>query len=370
MGFYYSYRKIDSYGCPLKVIISRRGLGKTFGALKDKCVWRFIEKNKRFIYVVETREMVKFLTQNHGEKFFSAIIEFCKANPSSKNNKIYNALAGSNIDDYITPEQYNQNKGNPKSAEAIGGAIRIFRQTAGYIVAYDDYGNLKRNNFVNLGTIVFDEFIPEERDVRNLKDAYRLTSVVQSAARMQDVEIIMLANAIRADDPILERMGLNNVKPGEFRKIRIDGELFGVCHFVDNAEYETFNQAAQKTVANKFARLLGETNLDTNTFSNNITQDLLIPAKLNPNHLLCCLHGDNGTSVRIHATQDYKQYYVLSDYGKNTRLRYCIDQKNISPVVFYNPQWGDLLKQKYQLNQLRFESNTVYFAFKSILKIN
>lgn len=365
---YYSYRKVDSYNVPVKIILSRRGLGKTFNAIKNKGVYKYLTKCKRFIYVVETQEMVKTLTMNKGEKFFSSLIEVTKNNPSCKNNKIFNALVGSSLDDFISEDD--SKKMFKSQSYTIGGTIKINNDTAGYIISYNDYGNLKRNNFVNIGTIIIDEFIPEERDIRNLKDPYRMTSIVQSVARLQDIEIIMLANTIRLDDPVLETLGLQGMKPGEIKKIYVDGELFGVCHFVDNSEYKDFDEVSKKSVATKFAKMMKQTQLDDNNFTNKVDDNLLIPTKLLPNHLLCCIHGDNDISVRIHATQSYKLYYVLADYGNNTRKRYCVDKKNISPVVTYNPQWGETLKHLYQANKLKFENNTVYFYFKNILKIN
>lgn len=359
---FYSYRKVDSYNCPLKIILAQRGIGKTFGAVKNKCVWKFIKTGKIFIYVVETQEMVKVLTQNHGEKFFSEIIAKTSKCDSYKNRTIYAALTGANI------SEFTMSKENPTQALTIGGTIKIGGQTAGYIVAYNDYGNLKRNNFTNVGTIVLDEFIPEERDIRNLRDPYKISSVVNTVARLNDVEIVMLANTIRLDDPILERFGLTDIKLGEIRKIMVKGKLLGVCHYVDPAEYQEYTQASSASVAGLFSEALSETNLNKNEFVNTIDSGLLLPKQLSPNHLFCCVHGD-GISVRIHATQDYNYYYVLADYGRNTRLRYCLDKKYTSPVVRYAPEFAEILRGLYESNALRFENNTTYFYFKSILKI-
>ena len=168
----------------------------------------------------------------------------------------------------------------------------------------------------------------------------------------------------------MEVLGLTDLKPGEFRKIYDEFGLFAVCHYVDPNEYEKFNEVAQSTVSHRFAKLMKQTQLDNNTFANKISNSLLLPDKLKPNHLLFCLHGESGMSVRIMATQDYSEYYVLQDYGRNTRLRYCIDKKNVTPVVRYNNLWKDTLMELYQANKLKFESNTIYFYFKNIMKIN
>lgn len=360
---YYSYRRIDGYGLPLEIILARRGIGKTFGAIKDKCIWKYITKGKRFIYVVHTLEMVKTLTQNRGERFFAGVLKYARENPSCKNRRILDLLEGSKVEDF---EMLDKTRPN---SYTVGGAIKAGNQTMGYIVAFDDFDNLKRNNFIDVGTIIIDEFIGEKTDIRVLKKRYKMVSTVQSIARTQDVQIVMLANTVRSDDPILERLGIQNMKAGEFRVLKVDGEPFGVCHFVDNNEYEDFSKMADNSVAGKFAKLLGETTLDENIYSDLINKDLLLPAKLAPNHLMVCIHGEVG-SVRIHATQDHSIYYVLEDYGSNNRRRFCIDKKYVSPCVYYNPEWKDVLLNKLENNQLRFESNGIYFLFKSILKIN
>lgn len=363
---YYNWREIDGYGCPLKIVLSRRGLGKTFGAVKDKGIWKFMKHGKMFVYVVETKDMVKELCQNKGQKFFCNIIEFCDQNPSSKNNEMYKALIGSEVSEF----EFQKTKSKDSTpAMTVGGAIKIQNKTAGYIVAYNDYGDLKRNNFLNPGTIIFDEFIPEERDIRNLRDPYKMVSVVESVARLKDVEIVMLGNSVRADDPVLIKLGLTNMKLGEFRRIYIDGELFGVCHYVDPEEYKKFDEVKQKTTAYKFAKLMGENTLNENTFKGAITDDLLLPNKLEPNHLLLCLHGADGISVRINATQSFNSYYVLTDYGRNTKLRYCVDRKYMTPFVRYSSIWYETLNELFQANKLKFENNMVYFYFKTIMKI-
>ena len=62
MSLYYDWSKIDGYRCPCKIVVSRRGLGKTFGKVK-KAAEDFVTKSYRFIYVVETDEMIKELTK-------------------------------------------------------------------------------------------------------------------------------------------------------------------------------------------------------------------------------------------------------------------------------------------------------------------
>lgn len=59
---WYNWRRIDGFQCPVKIVISRRGLGKTFGKVRSS-IEDFVTDGARFIYVVETGDMVRALTQ-------------------------------------------------------------------------------------------------------------------------------------------------------------------------------------------------------------------------------------------------------------------------------------------------------------------
>ena len=62
MSMYYDWSRIETYDCPLKIVVSRRGLGKTFAKVK-MVIEKFLTKGNKFIYVVETGEMVKELAK-------------------------------------------------------------------------------------------------------------------------------------------------------------------------------------------------------------------------------------------------------------------------------------------------------------------
>ena len=47
---YLNLHKIISYGCPVNIIITERGKGKSF-ALKDYCINKFIKKDYQFLYL-------------------------------------------------------------------------------------------------------------------------------------------------------------------------------------------------------------------------------------------------------------------------------------------------------------------------------
>lgn len=369
---WYDYSKIEGYKLPLIGVIGPRGVGKTFGVLLNKGIKHFVNKGERFVYVVETKEMVDTLAQNKGEKFFSAIIEHLEEHKSAKNKWLYSQLfpsgnkdedtsvEGGEVEDFINKETNNK---------IIGGTIKIHGDTAGYIIAINDFANIKRNNFVKVKYIIIDEFIPENIDIRHLSMPRKLVSIIQSVARLKDVIIYMLGNSIRPNDITLVRLGCDNMKPGEFRVIKDKYGPLGVFHMVDINEYKEYAEKSDASVSGRLASKLGEDNLDKNEFKQDIGNDLLIPDKRKASHLLFALHGETG-SVRIHTTKDYNEYYVMYDYGKNRGQRICLDEKYTTPIIKYDPEWKEVLMLKYTSGQMKFESSAIHLLFKGIMKLN
>lgn len=362
MGKYYSYRAIDGTHCPIRLILSRRGLGKTFGAVK-KAVAAFVFKKRRFVYVVETEEQLKELSQNNGEKFFSRLLQALESPEASrKDKKLYETLQGSESAPEVTEETV-LNK-------IHGGTIKICGETAGYIVAFNSFAKIKRNNFRDMAYIIIDEFIPETVDVRSLQNARKIVSIVQSIARNDaDIVIYLCGNSIRLNDAILMRLGLTNLYPGEMRIIKDKYGAFIAAHYVNNADYPEFEEEAARSVAGRLAKALGETELDENKFVNDMPASLRIPSPPQSSSFVLCLHG-LGESVRIHMTRDRREWYVFNDFGRNNGRRFCVDQKFASPTVKFFKGWKDSFVHLYQAGSVKFEGASEWVIFKAILGLD
>lgn len=261
MSMYYDYSKLDGYQCPCKIAVSRRGLGKTFGRLK-LCVERFLTKGELFIYVVETGDMIKELAKDNGAKFWNAILEYYSEQNTSRKRYFYSKLTETSIEDVEDADNLEK---VTTIAKLMGGTIKIGGKTCGYIVDFNSFGDLKRNNFNGVKRIFIDEFISEKLDKTTLDYPRRISSIIQSVARLRGVEIYMAGNTVRLDDPILSRMGFK-IKSYGFYKRYIRGKLFCVLHFVDPEDYPEFAQAHEESVAGRFAEMLGETNEEENRF--------------------------------------------------------------------------------------------------------
>lgn len=361
MGIYYNYREIDGYQAPIRVILSRRGLGKTFGAVM-KGVKKNVSTGKRFVYVVETEEMIDELSQNRGEKFFAGIMDYLEKKASVRERKLLAPLIDENSDAAEVTEGDTLN-------HIRGGVIKVAGNTAGYIVAFNSFAKLKRNNFRDIAYIIIDEFIPETIDIRSLRNAYKIVSLVQSIARLQNVIIYMLANSVRANDIVLERLHLSNLKPGEIRVIKDEYGPLVVGQMVNNSDYSEFDKEANKSVAGRLAALMKEDNLERNDFNTGLKPEMMIGDHPKQSSFIACIVGINGESFRIHVTKDLNETYILEDYGKNIRSRFCVDQKFATPNVFYRPEYRDYLLAKYEKGRIRFDTPTTFMRFKMILRL-
>lgn len=260
MSFHYNWSVIDGYQCPLRGVISRRGLGKTFGKVKSFAE-RFVTKGQRFVYVVETGEMLKELCRNNGEKFWSALLSYYEEQDTSRKRYFHNRMSSCSVSE----EEDTGLVSKKPNTKVSGGVIYINSELAGYIIDLNSFADLKRNNFVKIKNLFIDEFISEKMDKTTLQNPKKIVSIIQSICRLKDVSIYMCANAIRKDDPVLARMGFRLDKYGIYKKYDKYG-LVAVLDFVNPDDYPEFKQAHDKSVAGRIARLFGEDNEEQNKF--------------------------------------------------------------------------------------------------------
>lgn len=364
-NLYYNWNKADSYGCAIRGAIGKRGIGKTFTPFKTAML-SAIEKDTGFIYVVENKEQVKTLAQDKGVKFFEALKQYAQDHPTTHKGALYKAL----IEGSTSVDEDELDEAFINTTELKGGTIRLNGKNIGYIIAWDDFANIKRNNFpLNIKYILIDEFMPEIIDKNSLKIGRKIVSLVQSIARArQDIIIYLMSNALRRTDALLERFKCSNIKLGEAYIISDKYGALVYMEYIDPSNYPELNKKQDESVAGRLATLLGEDNLDKNVFRDELKENEYIGSESKPSTLLCCLEGKGG-SCRIEITKNHKNIYVFEDYGRNTKKRYCIDAKYISPNVMLAPDYKDYLLNLYYRGICRFQSTAVKIIFLTNLNI-
>ena len=353
---YYQYRRIDAPNTPLRMILSQRGIGKTFGAVL-KCVKNYLKNGEKFIYVVETLEMVRILQQRKGEKFFNAIFDYLNKNYSKNNEKILNSLNGCMVEE--------NNETNKGVASIYGGAIIINNNTAGYIISFNDFAKLKRNNFNDVKYVIIDEFIPETININYNKNSMKISSLIQSIARTRDCIFYLLANPIRRHDPLLLKFGLDNIKPKDFRIIKDKFGALLTVHYVDRSEMQEFTEKAEKSVAGRVATMLKEDSLEKGIFNDSFDDRMLMPVKLDNYVYAYTLCGED--KVRVNRA-DNGDYYITQNYGSGKK--YCVDKSYTEPKIVYMKELKDILIRIYQSDRCRFDMSSTWIIFKDILNLN
>lgn len=362
---FYNWTKADSYNCPIRGAIGKRGIGKTFGPFKasmiDACKYGY-----GFIYVVENKEQVKTLSQDKGTKFFEALKQYAIEHPKTHKGILYKKL----IEGEAEVEEDELDEAFKSTTELKGGTIRLNGQNIGYIIAWNDFANIKRNNFpLSIKRILIDEFMPEIVDKNSIMIARKITSLLQSIGRTRkDIIIYMMSNALRRTDSLLDKLHCSDIKLGEAKIVYDDYGPLLYLEYIDPTKYEELNAIQDESVASRFAILTGEDNLDKNVFKDELKTTEIIPSEPKPCSLICCLHGEIG-SVRISITKDHNDIYVFEDYGENVRKRYCLDKKFIAPSVLYVPDYKEYMLNLYNKGIMKFASASVKLIFKSILNI-
>lgn len=323
MGFYYDYSKIDGYNCPVKIVVSRRGLGKTFGKVK-MCTEEFVTNQDRFIYVVETDEMVKELSRNDGEKFWANLLEYYKQFNTSRKRYFYNKIVSLKLD---YSEEEKQELKSKIVTKIVSGTIKINGETAGYIVALNNFSELKRNNFAKVKTIIVDEFISEKLDKTVLDNPRKVSSIIQSAIRLKNCRIYLLGNTVRKDDPILARIGFKLDNYGYYKYLNKKGKLFAVLHFVNPEDYPEFAEAHEDSVAGQFAEMMGETHEEENKFISDLPdcRRLRMPCKYKKGGTMFnIVRGDDIISIK---QLENGRFACVPFAGFGAKTLYCLNEK-------------------------------------------
>lgn len=378
MSMYYDWSKIDGYQCPIKVVVSRRGLGKTFGKVKygtQRIATRLAKgKSSKFIYVVETGEMVKELTRNNGEKFWSALLEFYEEQDTSRKRYFYKLLTELEVTEN-EEEQELENLGElvrtrKINAKIVGGTILINKQTAGYIVDMNSFGELKRNNFNGVEIVIIDEFISEKLDKTALQNPKKIASIIQSIARTRDIIIYMMANTVRQDDPILARMGFKLDRYGIYKYYDKHG-LLAVLHFVDPEEYPEFAIAHDESVAGRLSNMLGETHEEENRFIADLPESRRLNSfKYKKNGITFNVVRDD-TIISLKELQNGK-IACVPFANTNAKTLYCMTEKEQGYKLGYHIICNKSLRQSI-MNMLRadiiyYYSEIEYNQLKLIIK--
>lgn len=175
----------------MRVVISARGPGKTFGALSQAVI-----KGIRFLYLRRTQEQAKITTSKDYHPF-----------------KKINAFFGWNIE---------PRKANGLTAFEDPDTGKI----AGYAGALSTFRNVRGFDGSDIDLVFYDEAVPEKDERVTFDDWYALLNVLETVGRNRELEgsrplkVLLCANAEEIYGHVLAGLGIEN----DLLEMRLNGE--------------------------------------------------------------------------------------------------------------------------------------------------
>ena len=201
-GIYYDWNRTLTYNAPINMIISMRGLGKTYG-IRKKAIRDFLKDGSKFVEVVRYKELLK------GE--------------SAIQYGYFDKLV---LNEEFPGYMFKVNGTNAYMAKEPEEGKKPVWQHFGYFVALSAMQQAKQRTFANVKTVIFDEFIIDKRTgSRYLNGEFNLfVNLIDSIAREEvtkegkamgtKVHAYLLGNACDLTNPYFMRWGINK-QPNE-----------------------------------------------------------------------------------------------------------------------------------------------------------
>ena len=271
--FYYNYDRIVSYNALLNLLIGERGVGKTYGASK-LVVKDFLKRKRQFVYLRRYKtELSKSM-----KKFFTELIkkeEFPDSTLEVKGNTFY-----------------------------INGEI------AGYGMTLSTAQQLKSSNFSDVYYIIFDEFLIETGQGHYLKnEVFSFLGLIETIARMRDIKVFMLANAVTEINPYFLFFDLHLPYNNDI-KLYKDGTI--LLQYMKN---EAYREAKKQT---RFGKLIANTEYEDYAVNNKFTDNnkYFIEKKTGNSKFIFSFIYKNST-FGIWVDYNNGKMYVSNDYLQN-----------------------------------------------------
>ena len=327
-SIYYNYDRIVSYDALLNILIGERGVGKTYGASK-LVVKDFIKRGRQFVYL----RRYKTELGKSSKKFFSELI---------KNNEF--------------PDH---------QLEVKGSTFLIDESIAGYSMTLSTAQQLKGTNFTGVHYIIFDEFLIEEGQGHYLKnEVLSFLGLIESVARMHDIKVFMLANAVSEVNPYFLFFDLTLPYNND---IKLFKDNLILLQYMKN---EAYREAKKQT---KFGRLVAGTDYEDYAINNKFydeNKNFIEHKTGNSKFSFSFIYKGNTFGIWI--DYDVGKLYVSNDYIDNG-LCFATTSDDHSPNTMlysiakkYNC-WNTFI-QNFKLGNVYFENVKIKNISKEVLK--
>ena len=334
---YWNPRRTRSYNSLYNFIVGMRGAGKTFGALAD-CSDRFDKGKGKFIYLRRYSTELDGLTNGPMPALFSKVQSMIPEHKwECKNNMFY-------MDD-----------------EHCGWAVPL--STSNIMKSFD---------FMGVSTIIFDEFIIDNRGVYHYikKEVNLFNTFYQTVVRDMSkfVPVFFLSNAVSISNPYFDFYHLD--KPADGQRIRRFGANKGIlvenvvpprnAEKVRNSAWFDINagsEYAEYAVDNQWL-------LDNEDFVEKKPYTVQYDSTLRY----------NGHDIGVWIEPSNWVYYISNDVEANFPRYFAVTADDHKPNVLLLQAAKKLpvihaLKTAYEAGAVRYETMKLKNEFKDIMRL-
>lgn len=338
--------------CPLQIVVSVRGDGKTYSGL-----WGLLDKaeneGSKFLYMRRTDKEMKMVIDNrkYGEM----------ANPFKKINKArgtnYGILPSTGDTGIICERVYDEK-----------GKIIDVKEKVGYAFSLMSLASIRGVDLTDCDYWIYDEFIPE-RHVRKITgEGEAFINAIETIARNRESEgqkpmkIFLLANAFNIYNPIFVSLGIVNIAE---RMISRKQEHKQIPERVLGLHFPAMPDRLKEEKTKSFIGMLTEgTAYHDMAFDNDFVYNdfSYVEYRNVKNHTpVCSLDKD----IFIWKNRTNGTFYIT--YTKGQCRNFNI--KSSSDVLLFRRVMGTILKDSYALGRIYFENYNLKEIILELIKI-
>ena len=319
-----------SYNAFLTFIVTERGLGKSYGA-KKFVAKHFIKKHKQFVYLRRYKtELKEAMMKKNVPTFWDQI----KNDPELKGHEFNNS----------------------KDTMTIDGKL------CGFAMPLSIANILKSSTYEGVDTLIFDEFLIDPSTcyhyLRN--EVIALLEVIETVARLRDIRVIFLGNAISITNPYFSYFNLTLPYNSEVKIAKRDnkGNPLIVIYYAKNHAYREVKKQT------RFGQLIEGTEYGNYAIDNEMLRDskTFVKKKTKTSKFYFILFL-NGKHYGIWIDYQNGLMFISNDYDPNCPIVFSIipDDHNENTLLIKcrtSPFFKSLVEY-YRLAKLCFENQQI-----------
>ena len=324
-NIFYSYDKVLSYNAFLNILIGERGVGKTYGA-KKYVINRFLKKNKQFVYI---------------RRYETDLIESVG---SSSDNKFFEQIKN----------EFPDHKFEIHKTKKVRKLI-IDKKVCGYALPLSSADSLKSSTYENVDTIIYDEFMLKEGSTQHYlrNEPEVILDLIETVARLRDVKIFLLGNAISSTAPIMSYFDLSLPYNSDIKLFK-DGLI--LVNYIKNQAYREYKKQTN------FGKLIEGTRYSKYAIDNEFLTDSKSFIKKKGESKFYFIFTLNNRDYGVWRDKD-DIMYISEDIDPNCPLKFAIniddhDETTLLLKSRTNPYFVSIINH-YRCAMLCFENQAI-----------